>query len=744
MKNRKLFAIITLVAFMLTMMPFMAFADELKDAKSGNIKVLIDSDDTSVKIGNSVTATVKVQNGYKIADKQSVVVYATVNGAYTDAITYAGADSVQADYAAVKAGKDITITPTKAGTYKIKAVLVNDADIDLADGLKDIVAAGYAVTVDADTITAKAKTGDVVIEETVTAANGEFKVGKDNGVYTGAKANNGAEKGIYNVELALTQGTDEVANQEVTIEIDKSTGYVSKTTAKTNSAGIVKFKVSATKAGVYTVSVNSKNADEKEIKFDFSANNTAQVIGIAPKAPVATNNDLKIDLKVIDASGTTLSGDALENASLTGFGVEFTKVPAASDTNTAVNYVGDGIEFDQSEDPAKLVIDGNLIDEAGAYTIKIYNKNSGGAKYVDFTAAEYGKTASATIEYDAASYNLGAKVAAPTVKIVDANGVTKDAKDAGKTPTFSFTGVGVVGFDNKTGAFTVTGDDKYLGQTITVNVIVDKCIATTTVSIADVPAYLKFTDATAAIGTEATVAVNSADLKGNLAAIGADYTDIDVNYVVIAKPEGAVVSVDADDLTKDAFVKEGKGNIKVACTKEGTVQVNVVVTATKPAVKEGNEVKVAAKTIYLTGTAKVGFGAAPIDNGVTSTVTLIIGSKTFVANGSAYTSDVAPYVANGRTFVPVRAFAEATGAKVEYDAATQVITITAEGLNAQMTIGSNILTVNGQTTVMDVAAAVTADGRTVLPVRFAGQALGYGFEVAYGSNGAVSSVTMFK
>ena len=61
-----------------------------------------------------------------------------------------------------------------------------------------------------------------------------------------------------------------------------------------------------------------------------------------------------------------------------------------------------------------------------------------------------------------------------------------------------------------------------------------------------------------------------------------------------------------------------------------------------------------------------------------------------------------------------------------------------------MTIGSNILTVNGQTTVMDTAAAVTAEGRTVLPVRFAGQALGYGFEVAYGANGAVSSVTMFK
>ena len=145
------------------------------------------------------------------------------------------------------------------------------------------------------------------------------------------------------------------------------------------------------------------------------------------------------------------------------------------------------------------------------------------------------------------------------------------------------------------------------------------------------------------------------------------------------------------------------------------------------------------------------FGVATVAVGETTAdveeandiVTFIIGSNTFIANNKATTSDVAPYIVDGRTFIPVRAFVEATGAAVEYDAATQVVTIAGDGIDAQMTIGSNILTVNGETVVMDTAAAIK-DGRTVLPVRYAGQAIGYDFECAYGANGAVTAVTMFK
>ena len=176
--------------------------------------------------------------------------------------------------------------------------------------------------------------------------------------------------------------------------------------------------------------------------------------------------------------------------------------------------------------------------------------------------------------------------------------------------------------------------------------------------------------------------------------------------------------------------------------KEGTVKANVVVkldpTAAALAVNEDLTV------VYLTGVATATFGENVADPGdANDVVTFIIGSSTFIANDKALTSDVAPYIVDGRTFIPVRAFVEATGASVEFDAATQVVTIAGEGIDAQMTIGSNILTVNGETVVMDTAAAIK-DGRTVLPVRYAGQAIGYDFECAYGANGAVTAVTMFK
>ena len=188
-------------------------------------------------------------------------------------------------------------------------------------------------------------------------------------------------------------------------------------------------------------------------------------------------------------------------------------------------------------------------------------------------------------------------------------------------------------------------------------------------------------------------------------------------------------------------MKKGTGKVLISSNKEGTVKANVVIKLT-PDNAMAEELELT--TVYLTGVAVANFGEGAADvTGADDIVTFIIGSQTFIANDKAITSDVAPYIVDGRTFIPVRAFVEATGASVEFDAATQVVTIKGEGIDAQMTIGSNILTVNGETVVMDTAAAIK-DGRTVLPVRYAGQAIGYNFECAYGANGAVTAVTMFK
>jgi peptide/nickel transport system substrate-binding protein len=85
--------------------------------------------------------------------------------------------------------------------------------------------------------------------------------------------------------------------------------------------------------------------------------------------------------------------------------------------------------------------------------------------------------------------------------------------------------------------------------------------------------------------------------------------------------------------------------------------------------------------------------------------------------------DVQPTVVNGRTMVPFRAIFEKMGATVGYDAATQTITATRGGTNVSLRIGSTAATVNGQSRTLDVAPMIVG-GRTLVPLRFVGEAFG--------------------
>jgi len=68
-----------------------------------------------------------------------------------------------------------------------------------------------------------------------------------------------------------------------------------------------------------------------------------------------------------------------------------------------------------------------------------------------------------------------------------------------------------------------------------------------------------------------------------------------------------------------------------------------------------------------------GFIAATSRNG--RTVSMTIGSRNATVDGNPTTLDVAPFTLDGRTLVPLRFVSTALGASVDYDAATQVATI---------------------------------------------------------------------
>jgi len=97
---------------------------------------------------------------------------------------------------------------------------------------------------------------------------------------------------------------------------------------------------------------------------------------------------------------------------------------------------------------------------------------------------------------------------------------------------------------------------------------------------------------------------------------------------------------------------------------------------------------------------------------------------TITLDGKPVATDVAPYVdENDRTMVPVRFIGEAFKAKVEWDEGTETVTISKDGTVITLVIGSNQLKKNGTVTKMDTAAVLT-DERTFVPVRFIAEALG--------------------
>jgi len=86
--------------------------------------------------------------------------------------------------------------------------------------------------------------------------------------------------------------------------------------------------------------------------------------------------------------------------------------------------------------------------------------------------------------------------------------------------------------------------------------------------------------------------------------------------------------------------------------------------------------------------------------------------------------DVAPFYADSRIMVPVRAVFEAVGAEVVWDDALKKATGTKGADVVSLTLNSNVITVNGDDLVMDTVL-VEKESRVFAPVRFVAESFGY-------------------
>jgi len=117
----------------------------------------------------------------------------------------------------------------------------------------------------------------------------------------------------------------------------------------------------------------------------------------------------------------------------------------------------------------------------------------------------------------------------------------------------------------------------------------------------------------------------------------------------------------------------------------------------------------------------------------TITIELTVGSNTLKVSGASVEMDVAPYLKDGRVMVPVRFLAEALGFPVEYDFSdptNKIVTVHAVE-DIVLTIGSNTALV-GTEEVELAAAPEIVNGRTMVPVRFVAETLGFDVQWADG------------
>ena len=752
--SKKIVALATMAAFVLTLVPAAAFA---APAASSSVSV----EETELELGaneNSVQTYVNLD--LADADKgENIVVWVTEGTSLSHYVTFgentdAGVNfypNTSADndapwknygiYANNESGQyKIPVSFKAAGNYTVhvasniySAAKPSDNMYEIGDGV-DITVTNAKTVVDSYKVTAESYKVDST-EDSATVQLPEFVANGNNGL-------------TINVNILNKYADDQdgaafpIKGQDVTFTSDQVDLYKNATSttnvvsgAETDSDGNVSFYAipAAGAKGVQTITLS---CDGREYIVYLNLSKTDEEVA---SIEAVDNGD-----KLVNADESNIS-DAVQfvaknaageviNADLSTAQVRVTKAPTKS--NAAFELVS----VANSKAYGLKVKSGDLLE--GDYSIHV----TLGDKYVDasFTVAKYGKTVDSKIVIKDESGNIvDGNVYADngkytgTVYAVDENGLEKVYKNSamltgaikGDKAVKDFKGQPSDGkFTFEVNDDTTDKDDNSLiGTEIEfIAVYPSGGINTTaTVTVADSKNIenlsLAFDKESGKVGQNNSVKMTLVNENGDIVKKNSVKT---VATVVEKSNEDANVTVNVSNLTN------GEGTLTIFSDKETTV--DVLVYARESA---GNSIVYGGTLTYAIGEQDI-----PVD----TTVVMTIGSSDFVINDKVITKeDSAPYIANDRTYVPFRALGEALGAEVNWDNDARTVTYTLGKTEVVLTIDETTYTVNGEEKTMDVAPVITGD-RTYVPVRFVGEALGFKVVALSAADGTTASVVFQK
>ncbi|MEW6424456.1 MAG: copper amine oxidase N-terminal domain-containing protein [Bacillota bacterium] len=245
------------------------------------------------------------------------------------------------------------------------------------------------------------------------------------------------------------------------------------------------------------------------------------------------------------------------------------------------------------------------------------------------------------------------------------------------------------------------------------------------------------------IGEQSQVAGDFTIVESKKEAIDKDSSD---NALEITSPSGVTfASVPKVEVTEGDFLI---GAVKK--TASNKIVIETKSTSSKASTLKVSGIKLTVDRTVPVGPVKLSIGGANVNktsvdfaNATTAasvvvancitpapgeqkaTVVFTINNTAYTVNGVEKTMDAAPYIKNGRTFIPVRYAAEACGVTSDNILYSEgKVTLIKGDKVVQLTIGSNVMLINGIAINMDVAAEIVDPGRTMLPFRWLAQALG--------------------
>ena len=776
--SKKIVALATMAAFVLTLVPAAAFATSTT-TEAALSSVQTAKKNVSVEAGDSAKIELDIRNANDeqilSGDAGDVLVWAEdeagnvtrlVNFTKTDGSTFdTSRYNATVDYGKAlnlsgagvlnSIGSALNVTFTQPGTYTIKAGVVY-ADLSGVANIERSDITKFADVADYNTVTVTAVDAGDVDGVTISGANKDSE--KIFTATTAIKPNNTATQ-THNVKATI----DGKAAKNETFKITTSSSNITVTakdmndeafeagTAVTDKNGEFKISYSVAKAGNYKVYLTSEDGYKVTLNVATTdMDNYAADIEATTENVTLNKDDVNsgsillsdaVQYTITDKNGnvvttdqTTGQGLLAKEPAVTGGNADYVKLIAKPDKFTG-SYADFKLAWDAKESVYTLQYTGTRL-VPGEYTVRIALQETGAYADATFSVGEFDDNAVVDMKVVPSSDRVAYTEGDFTYKVilVDENGVEKNVTGVSDEYYMGITSSATLdakfaSVDSTSGVEFNVVDEKdkedVIGSVITLTTVSDKYgfIKKTEVTITDesVAAGIAFDNDNGKAGEENTVKVSVVDADGNIVK---DASGVVKVYVADQSNENANIEVNPG-----ASVSEGKnGSLTIYSDKETTLEIVVAVVNTSTN-------KVYADTLtYTVGEADVN---------ADKIVAMTIGSSDYIVDNDIVAGDAAPYVdSNWRTMVPVRVLAETFGATVDFT--DNVITIVDGDTTVVMTVGEETYTVNDAEQTMDTAPVIGEGDRTFVPIRFLAEALGYTVTPLQDANGLTASVVFQK